>query len=60
DFDEKYKLVCDMQRDVTDRLIDDISVVMDLAIPEGDLAERYAQLKYCMRTRQRYEQGRLR
>ncbi|MCD8156229.1 MAG: DUF1653 domain-containing protein [Clostridiales bacterium] len=60
DFDEKYKLVCDMQRDVTDRLIDDIAVVMDLAIPEGDLAERYAQLKYCMRTRQRYEQGRLR
>lgn len=60
DFDEKYKLVCDMQRDVTDRLIDDIAVVMDLAIPEGDLAERYAQLKYCMHTRQRYEQGRLR
>lgn len=59
-FDEKYKIVCDMQNDVTDRLIDDIAVVMDLAIPEGNLRERYAQLKYCIRTRQKYESGRLR
>ena len=59
-FEEKYKVVCDMQREVTDRLIDDIAVVMDLAIPDGDIKERYAQLLYCMRTRQRYEQGRLR
>lgn len=59
-FDEKYKIVCDMQNEVTDKLIDDIAVVMDLAIPEGDLKERYAQLKYCIRTRQKYESGRLR
>lgn len=59
-FDEKYKIVCDMQNDVTDRLIDDIAVIMDLAIPEGNLRERYAQLKYCIRTRQKYETGRLR
>lgn len=59
-FAEKYKIVCDMQNDVTDRLIDDIAVVMDLAIPEGKLRERYAQLKYCIRTRQKYENGRLR
>lgn len=59
-FDEKYKIVCDMQNEVTDKLIDDIAVVMDLAIPEGDLRERYAQLKYCIRTRQKYESGRLR
>jgi len=60
DYEEKYKIVCDMQRDITDRLVDDIAVVMDLAIPEGDLIERYGQLKYCMRTRQKYEMGRLR
>ena len=49
-----------MQNDVTDRLIDDIAVVLDLAIPEGNLRERYAQLKHCIRTRQKYESGRLR
>ncbi len=59
-FEEKYRIVCDMQGDITDRLIDDIAVVMDLAIPEGDPIDRYGQLKYCMRTRQKYEMGRLR
>ena len=59
-FDEKYKIVCDMHRDVDDRLIDDIAVVMDVVIPEGKLSERYAQLKYCIRTRQHYEQSRFR
>ena len=59
-FDEKYKIVCDMHRDVDDRLIDDIAVVMDVVIPEGNLSERYAQLKYCIRTRQHYEQSRFR
>lgn len=60
DFHEKYKVVCDMYADVTDRLIDDIAVVMDVVIPEGKLSERYAQLKYCIRTRQKYESTRLR
>lgn len=60
DFHEKYKVVCDMHSNVTDRLIDDIAVVMDVVIPEGKLSERYAQLKYCIRTRQKYESTRLR
>ena len=59
-FDEKYKIVCDMHREVDDKLIDDIAVVMDIAIPEGKLSERYSQLKYCVKTRQRYEQSRFR
>ncbi|MCD7982464.1 MAG: DUF1653 domain-containing protein [Clostridiales bacterium] len=60
DFDEKYRIVCDMHRDITDQLIDDIAVVMDIAIPDGDLKSRYEQLKYCLRTRQKYEMRRLR
>lgn len=59
-FSEKYKIVCDMRADVTDRLIDDIAVVLDVVIPEGKLSERYAQLKYCIQTRQKYEMTRLR
>lgn len=56
--EERYRVVCDMHNDIDDRLIDDIAVVMDVAVPEGKLSERYAQLKYCIRTRQRYEGSR--
>lgn len=59
-FDEKYEIICSMQREIDDKLIDDIAVVMDVAIPEGKLSERYAQLKQCVKTRQYYEQTRLR
>lgn len=59
-FDEKYQIVCDMSKDMTDKMIDDIAVVMDVVIPEGNLENRYTELKYCIRTRQKYETTRLR
>ena len=54
--EEKYQIVCDIKNDVTDRLIDDLAVAVDVVIPEGKLSDRYEQLKYCIRTRQKYEQ----
>ena len=54
--EEKYQIVCDIKNDITDRLIDDLAVAVDVVIPEGKLSDRYEQLKYCMRTRQKYEQ----
>ena len=53
---EKYQIVCDIKNDITDRLIDDLAVAVDVVIPEGKLSDRYEQLKYCIRTRQKYEQ----
>ena len=54
--EEKYQIVCDIKNDITDRLIYDLAVAVDVVIPEGKLSDRYEQLKYCIRTRQKYEQ----
>ena len=58
-FDEKYEVLSQMYREVDDKLIDDIAVCMDIVIPEGNLQERFLQLKQCLRTKQKYEGIRL-
>ncbi len=60
DFEEKYKILCTMDRDITDHLIDQFAVTLDVVIPEGDVDTRFAQLKNCVRTRSRFETTRLR
>ena len=55
--EEKYQIVCDIKNDITDRLIDDLAVAVDVVIPEGKLSDRYEQLKYCIRTRNRSSHG---
>lgn len=59
-WDEKYNILVSLRDKMTDKLIDDFAVVMDVVIPEGAVDARYEQLKICVRTRQKFESQHLR
>ena len=59
-FEEKYQLLKSLRGVITDRLIDDFSVTLDLVIPEGDTNVRYQQLLNSVRTMQKFETTRFR
>ncbi len=59
-YEEKFQVLNEIQDDITDRLIDDIAVVLDVVIPEGELNDRFRQLRNIILTRQKYEIKRLR
>ena len=58
--EEKYNILVSMRDEVDDHLINSMAVVLDVVIPEGPVADRYEQLKACIRTKQRYETQRMR
>ena len=45
---------------LNDYLIDTMAVSIDVVIPEGDIDERYRQLKGCLQAKQKYEINRFR
>lgn len=58
--EEKYKLIKSLQYSITDRLIDDFAVTLDIVIPDGRLDDRYQQLLSSVRTMQKFEFTRFR
>jgi hypothetical protein len=58
--EEKLEILFHMQPELTDYLIDTMAVSLDVVVPEGDIDDRYRQLKGCLETRKRYEINRFR
>lgn len=58
--EEKYQILKSLQDSMTDRLVDDFAVALDIVIPEGNVNIRYQQLLSSVRTMQRFENTRLR
>ena len=59
-YEEKYKLLCDLRSDIDDRLVNDLSVALDIAVDNGPVDKRYEQLKSALATLCKYEVHRLR
>ena len=56
----KYKALLTMSDCITDHMINNMAVVLDLVIADGPVEKRFEELKSCLRTMQQYESTRLR
>ncbi len=52
---EKKNILAALHHKITDHMINTLAVVMDVVIEEGELEDRYQQLKACLDTIERYE-----
>lgn len=59
-YEEKLEILYRMQLDLNDYLIDTMAVSLDVVVPDGDIDERYRQLKGCLQAKQKYEINRFR
>lgn len=57
DLETRYKLLLSMREELTDTILDNLAVAIDVVIPDGDITKRYDDLRRAIQTKQRYEQS---
>lgn len=60
DYDEKYKILVANQDVIDNHMISSMAASLDIVIADGDVEDRFYQLRSCIKTKNRYESGRLR
>jgi hypothetical protein len=59
-YEQRLNILASLQNRVTDDMINTMAVAVDLEIKDGDIDERYEELKNCLLTFEKYECNRLR
>lgn len=60
DYKEKLDILASMRRELNDGLIDIMAESIEVAVPEGDITDRYNSLRKCLMAHTKYEGLRLR
>lgn len=59
-YEERLTILDSLHNRITDDMINTMAVSVDLEIKEGEIEDRYAELRNCLRTFEKYECNRLR
>ena len=59
-YEERLNILAGLHHRITDEMITTMALSVDLEIDDGDVEERYEELKNCLLTFEKYEGSRLR
>ena len=59
-YEEKLEILCRLHNTITDAMIDTMAVSLDIEVKEGDIEQRFSELKSCLLTMEHFECNRLR
>ena len=59
-YEQRLNILAALRHRITDEMINTMAVAVDLEIKDGDIEERYEELKNCLLTFEKYECNRLR